>query len=178
MKETLKNYFVKYIEHYKKEYGSKPLTVYTDSLNKDIIVSEEDEEGYVEWLPELQKEKVDWIRIENIIGVDICDEFKDYLSLLSFVEIIGKFKGSYIWLNEVNATNSVEKNIKQSLSDGSYYFKDKKHFVLGGALVDDSDNYILIYNNVNNNVSIYDLEYKKEKVLSSSLKEFIKNLEV
>ena len=48
MKESFEKYFEKLNRLYKEEFGTKPSVPYSERWNKDLIVSEPDDEGYVE----------------------------------------------------------------------------------------------------------------------------------
>ena len=118
MKQAFDKYFEKLNKVYLETFGTKPLVPYSEDLNKDLIVSEPDEEGYVEWQPRLQKEEVDWNRIENEIGFKINAELKNYYSIYSFSMIDGIWNNISLYFDAINLKKSVEETIKYNFDVG------------------------------------------------------------
>lgn len=177
MREAFDSYFKKLREYAMKELGTLPSVPYSEKGNRNIIVSEPDEEGYVEWIPKLQDEEIDWKSIEKELGFVVCDELKAYYSTYLFASLDGKFEGVYLHFDPIGDGEIIYDTVKRHFSDGQYYFPNSQTFVLGMAIVDEDDNYFIFYDNRTSGVFVYENDRHNTVVLTNSIADVIDSME-
>lgn len=177
MEESFKEYFSRLNSYAEEKFGTRPTVVYTDSLNKALLVSEPDEDGEVEWEPKPMITNIDWIELERIFGFSICTELKEYYSSYSFLMLYGKFGTSFLNFFPINAVEPVEISIKRAFDDAKEVFPDSQMFLIGNATVNEDDNFFIFFDNKTNKLFCYDIENAKEILLSYSIKKTIDAME-
>ena len=177
MEESFKSYFSRLNDYAENKFGTKPTVTYTDSLNKELFVSEPDEDGEVEWEPKPQKNVIDWSKLESVFGFSICDELKEYYSSYSFLMLYGKFGTSFLNFFPVNAVEPVDISVKRAFDDAKEVFPDSQIFLIGNATVNEDDNFFIYFDNKTGKLFCYDVENDKEILLSYSIRKTIDAME-
>lgn len=177
MKESFEKYFEKLNRLYKEEFGTKPSVPYSERWNKDLIVSEPDDEGYVEWEPKLQAEAVDWDSIEDGLGFKICSELKAFYSTYSFAQLDGEYKKISLCFDVVNLRESVIETVLDAYETAQYLFSGKEVFVLGMAESNDDDGYTIYFDNKNRKLFCYEDDTHNTIEFNESLAEVIANMD-
>ncbi|MCF0260421.1 MAG: SecY-interacting protein Syd [Erysipelotrichaceae bacterium] len=169
MKEALEGFFKRLLAFSQSTFGTFPTVCFTADLNRDLMISAPDEDGEAEWRPVLQKQPVDWRKIEDRLGFRLCDELKEYYSVWSFPVVTGKFGSSTLTFYGVNAVEQVEKTVLQEYADAQYVFPDSQIFLLGHAVIQDQDDYFIYFDNTTQKVFCYESDTGKEVLLAYSL---------
>lgn len=174
MKEAFETYFEKLNNVWKDGIGCYPMISEDEKNNKDLIISEPDEDGEVEWQPQLQKNEINF---SSIINFDLCEELKGFYNTYSFFSLRGKIANVRLYFDPVNAIETVEDTIKKAFENGQYYYPNSQIFVLGVASIDEDDNYILFFDNKTGRLFCYEGDTKKEITISDSLAKTISLME-
>lgn len=177
MKKAFEQYFSKLNNYAEEKFGTKPTITYTDELNKELLVSEPNEDGEVEWQPKLQKGSIRWDEIEAEIGFSVCQELKEYYSAYLFLMLYGKFGSSYLNFYPIDDSEPVASVIERAFYDAQEVFSHSQMFLIGNASVDEDDNFFIYYDNKTGKLFCYDAETKREILLSYSITETIDAME-
>lgn len=148
------DYYDKLRDLYKKEFRTKPTTVYCEGWNHDIITSEADEDGYCKWKYCSQSEKVNLKPVERALGFALSKNIKDFFTTYTFPSFNATISTNTIENIEltffgVNYEKPTIDCILQSHKDGSYYYKNAEILLLGIANIDGDDGFSLFYDNKN-----------------------------
>jgi len=177
MEEAFKAYFSRLNEYAEEMFGTKPTVAYADSLNKDLLVSEPDEDGEVEWEPKPQKTVINWSELEIRFGFSICTELKEYYSTYSFLMLCGKFGTSLLNFFPVNAVESIDISINRAFNEAKEAFPESQMFLIGNATVNEDDNFFIYFDNNTGKLFCYDMENSRELLLSYSISKTISAME-
>ncbi len=177
MKESFEKYFEKLNRLYKEEFGTKPSVSYTEKMNKDLIVSEPDDEGYVEWEPKLQTEAIDWESIERELGFGLCEQLKEFYSTYSFADIDGRYNKMLISFDGINIVKGVEKMVRVAYEISQDDFPNSEVFAIGDAVIRDDDGYTLYFDNKDGRLFAREFDTNKTVEVSNSIAEVIANME-
>lgn len=177
MKKAFEEYFKKLISFSMQTYGAKPTVSYTDSLNKELLVSKPNGEGEVEWLPRLQISPLPWNEIEEKVGFIICKELRDFYSTFFFINLSGKYGDVNLYFRPLPSQKEVVSTILLQYSDAQAVFPHSKTFLLGSANYNNDDSYHIFYDNSDSKTYCYESDTKKEILLSYSLADVISIME-
>lgn len=177
MKEAFDIFFEKLNRVYEEEFGTKPMIPYSEKWNRDLLVSEPDDEGYVEWEPKLQAEVINWDSIEDSLGFKICEELKEFYSTYSFADLEGRYNKILISFDGVNIVKSVENLVKDAYEIGKYDFPNSEVFALGDAVIRDDDGYTLYFDNKDGRLFAREFDTNRTVEVSNSIAEVIANME-
>ena len=144
-------------------------------IDKDLICSEEDDDGYVVWkLKEI--DEFDFSEIEKEIGFKLSNELKAYFSTYMFLHLAGECDGIKFSFDALKSKEYIQKKILISKKDGDYYFENEKLFVLGSATYKNDDAYVIFYDNKTEKVFIYENDTNNKIETNKSLLDIIKNM--
>ncbi|GAP40239.1 SecY-interacting protein Syd [Flexilinea flocculi] len=177
MKNAFEEYFKKLINFSKQTYGAKPTVTFTNGLNKELLVSKSNEEGEVEWLPQLQNIALPWNEIEGKVGFMISKELREYYTTFLFLNLSGKYGGVYLYFQPLSSQEEILRTIFRQYSDAQSVFPHSKTFLIGSANYYNDDGYHIFYDNSDLKTFCYESDTKKEILLSYSLAEVISTME-
>ena len=177
MKKAFKKYFQKLKRLYEEQFSTLPTVAYSDELNKSLIISEQDEDGEVQWKPLEQTTPIEWELIEEKLGFSMCEELKAYYSAYFFLMMSGKLGNCVLNFYPIGATEPVQKAIDQNYHDAQYFFPDTQIFILGNAKVADDDNFFICYDNVKNKLFCYETDTQSQIPLPGSISQTIDEME-
>ncbi|PHU34427.1 SecY-interacting protein Syd [Pseudobutyrivibrio ruminis] len=177
MKEAFDIFFEKLNRVYEEEFGTKPMIPYSEKWNRDLLVSEPDDEGYVEWEPKLQTETIGWASIEDGLGFKICEELKAFYSTYSFAQLDGDYKKISLCFDLVNLEENVTETILEAYETAQYLFSGEEVFVLGMAELNGDDGYTIYFDNKNRKLFCYEDDTYKTIEFNESLTEVIGGME-
>ena len=154
MKEVFDKYFEKLNEVYDTEFKTKPSVPFMEDIDSKLIVSQPDEEDYVEWQPVEFKKELDWKVLEDEIGFELSNELKEYYSTYLFCDLKGYIDKMYFNFYPIYNDN-IFGYVRQHFADGQWIFENSQIFLIGDACVQDNDAYFIYYDNKNKNLFLY-----------------------
>ena len=172
--EAMEKYFAELDKYFNKFWGTAPSVPYSESLNKSLIVSSEDEEGYVEWKPARQTKPVDWAAAEAASGFEICSELKEYYSSWLFLRMNGPAGKAVLEFDPVMHEDSVSEMIMTHLQYGLTAFPHSETFLLGSAQIRGNGSYAVFYDNSSSEVFCCGTETFKKVKISDSLADAVR----
>ena len=183
MKKEFKSAFE---EYYKKSETIHKITFETlptvcvnpddKEIDKDMLCSNEDEDGYVVWkLKEI--EEFDFEEIEKETGFKLSNELKAYFSTYMFLCLAGEYDGIKFSFDALKSKEYIQKKILISKKDGDYYFENEQTFVLGSATYENNDAYVIFYDNKTEKVFVYEDDTNNKIETDKSLLEIINNMQ-
>jgi hypothetical protein len=177
MKEAFQEYFKKLKEYADKEHGTLPIVPNFEEWDKSMLVGEEDEEGYIQWLPKEIDIDIDWESLEQSFGFSIKEELKEFYTSYLFIDLRGKIDEMHIDFEEIINVDIIPQLIEVAYKDGGYYVPDQQMFMLGGATLGGADDLVILYRNTDGKVICYDPDFEKQVELDRSLTEIIREME-
>ena len=177
MKEAFDIFFEKLNRVYEEEFGTKPMIPYSEKWNRDLLVSEPDDEGYVEWEPKLQTDDIDWASIERELGFSLCEELKEFYSTYSFADLDGRYNKMFINFDGVNIKKGVEVMVRDAYEIGKDDFPNSEVFAIVDAQIRDDDGYTLYFDNKDGRLFAREFDTNKTVEVSNSITEVIANME-
>ena len=171
--EAMEKYFAELDKYFNKFWGTAPSLPYSESLNKSLIISAEDEEGYVEWKPARQTKAVDWTAAEAAAGFEICSELKEYYSSWLFLRMNGPAGKAVLEFDPVMSEDSVPEMIMTHLQYGQTAFPESEIFLLGSAEIKSDRSYAIFYDNNSSGMFCYESGTSRKVKISDSLAEVI-----
>lgn len=169
IKAAFNNFFSKLDSLYSSTFGTNPTVPYTEDLEKSLLIGVPDEDGEIQWSPQEQTAKLDWINCETQLGFPLCQELKDYYNTFLFLAISGMFGSCELHFYRIDGSEPIEKVILKNYYDAQYTFPGTEIFLLGNAVVNDDDSYFLYYDNTTGKLFCYESETKNEVLLSYSI---------
>jgi hypothetical protein len=177
MKEAFNIYFNKLNVYADEMLGTKPLVSYSEELNKQLIVSEPDEDGEVEWQPQLQTEPFDFDAIEASLGYRLSAEIKEFYGTYFFFSLRGLIDGIRLYFYPVSSKEVVERVLLGAHRDGQYYYPKSEILLIGNAIIEEDDSYLIFYDNSQQKIFFYEDDTKQKVESSRSLFEILENME-
>lgn len=163
MKELFENYYKRLTKYYQEKFNSKPTICYLKEYDKKLVISEEDEDGYVEWQPVYLTQKVDFTKLEQKIGFEICKDLKDFYSTCLLGELSGKLDKQELMFSCITNRKKIISSVEQYYKDGQWLFPDSQIFLIGDAVVDGNDNWFICFDNLKKALFIYNNEEEQQK---------------
>lgn len=176
MKKAFAIYFEKLNKVNYKEFKTYPTVAYTDMLNKDLLIGEPDEDGYIQWQAKIQTQQVDFKSIEMKLGFKLCNEIKDYYSSYLFLLMRGDIRNRDLRFFPIDSEENVENLMLSAHKNGEKYFPGCQMFMIGIANIDGDDSYMLFYNNETEKLFCYADETKLIKRFRNSLTKVIETI--
>jgi hypothetical protein len=177
MREAFEKYFEKLNCLYNEIFSSKPIISYIETINKEMIVSEIDDEGYVEWKPILQEETINQEEIESVIGFKLCKQLLEYYSSYLFASISGTYEGVKLEFAEVGLTNNIINTIKVAYLFGQSMYPNSEVLALGMAERDGDDGYTLYFDNKKELLFCHEIDTNNTIIISDSIEKVIGAME-
>lgn len=166
---AFKLYFGKLNAYFMRECGSLPVTVYTETNNPALYVSEKDEEGWAEWQPIRQSETINFDEIEKNLGFLLRDELKSFYSTYLFLDMEGEIGNAILSFRHIDKTGDVPKMVESHYEKAQTPFPDSQIFSIGSAIIDDEDTYGIYYDNETGKTFCHDYEMDEVFSLYGSL---------
>ena len=177
MKNAFDVYFEKQKSYSYKTYGKRPAVPYTDNLNKDLLLSAPDEDDYVEWEPQEQKEPLNFDAVEKKLAFKINDELRSYYSTYFFLGMDGKLGNKNLYFDPINKSEEIQALILLQYDDAQAVFPNTQIFLIGMASIDRDDNYFIYYDNASSELFCYESDTNKKVLFSRSLVQVIGEME-
>lgn len=177
IKKAMESFFTKQRLMSQKRLGTNPSIPYTESLNKNLLISKPDNDGEVEWEPSLQPTFTNWNEIEDIIGFNLCDELKAYYSSYFFLDLSGKFGSAFLYFQPISSEKSLKRTIVQQYKDGQYVFPDSQVFLIGNGVINNDDGYFIFYDNSSSKTFCHETDSNQQVLLAYSLAKVINSME-
>jgi len=175
---AFEEYYKKLIKVYEETFDSQPTVCYSEddsSIDKDMILSKPNEEGESIW--KIKKvENYDCSKLEENLGFKLCDDLKGFYTSYLFLRLAGEYNDITFSFDNLQSSESIEKRVLIARKDGEYYFENSKIFCLGVAEYSDNDSYVILYDNDDGRLFIYDAEMKNSINLDISLKELLSKM--
>lgn len=176
IKESIKEYYVRLDEVYKK-YGMQLKVPFNPKVLSDIYVGSEDDEGYIVWRIIERTECINSEKLSGEIGFQIHSSLIEFINSYFFLEMSGSYR-EY----EVSFDSIVPNTILSSfISRRCIPLKTNEEKIvliqIGVINEEDNDNLLMCLVNSTGQIVCYDYDKKTIQVISESLNELISNLE-
>lgn len=164
MKELLEKYYLKLSKLHKEKFNSAPTVPFFEKADKDMIISEPDEDDYVEW-------KMMPVEDIDVSEFGLTDELKELYTTYRYFHLVGRLDGYDLYFEPIYG--DVKKIISIIKSKGEYY--KEGYFFLGTADKDGNDDLIMLYKD--GEILMYDTDLETSKKLNYTLSEVIDKME-
>jgi hypothetical protein len=175
MKEAIEIYYENKKKAYK-EYGLELPTIPAmddwesiDNPDSDMFVGVPDEDFEIQWV--IKESRIDK---ESLKDFKFKDELLEYFTSYRFMSLEGEYEKIDYYFTAL--CGDVKLKIECMVADGQYY-KGDNYIMLGGASTRGSDDYVILYNIVDESLMIYDIDKEKEEAINHSLTEIIKKMD-
>lgn len=189
IKAAMEECFRKQREFWKKTFNSFPKAPFADlHNNKELYIENKiDEYDYAEWQPKEQDSEIDEKRIEEVLGIRLRDELKEFYSAYSFLDLIGKMNNDIVIdfyaipfgfdINDYIIGKHIESNEIRQFGE---VFDKYDLFELGCASMKEMDGYAVCFDNNSGKIfliyaveqRIYDLNMTLYEMLNSFVEVF------
>ncbi len=178
MKEAFETFFEEMCRNcipgvpYKEGFVSKELLL-LDTLNKN---------GYAEWRPRLQEDKISFEKIEEELGFKIHPQIKEFLNTYWFRTLEAKMevcekKISFTLMQLIPGTRFDELIRTRFNYSGAHYLKDHNYFLIGTyCRVDNVDSYLVQVNNETGEVTAVHVGARRSIKLANSIEDLLMNM--
>jgi len=171
-------YFSKLKEFSLAEFGSKPTVSYDEGINKELIIGEPDNEGYIAWLPKKISTTFDFIPIEERYDLYLSEEIKDYYTTYLFLRLSGSFEGMELDFEPISEFSELSIIIERQIIDARYYFPNKQYILIGSGSDGDDDSFNIFYDNKDPKLVCVSTETERIKLINQPLSSVIQMMEV
>ena len=161
MRQSFDNYYKKLNVLYKKEYGTRPTVTFDSKLKKEVIISKENSDGEVEWKMYPVSGFSKGIVSEQL-GFKISDDVYEYYSTYYYAHLTGRIDDTILYFIPNGFRDNLISFIKQQYVEASYYFPEKRYFLLGTANKNSNDDMLIFFDNDNNRIFLHDIEVKTD----------------
>jgi hypothetical protein len=176
MKSAMEIYFTKLHQFTMATYGANPSVPYSDTLDRTMLLSVPDEEGYVEWIYKLQTGEPNWAMLENKLGFTLNGELRAYYSTYLFLEMSGKLGSISLHLEPLKSEDGISELILRQFLDAQHVFPGREFFLIGNAAISDDDGFFVHYDNRNASVLCHEQDTEQIIPIASSLTELISEM--
>lgn len=139
MQEAFEIYFSKLKEYCQIEFNTYPKVSFDEGINKELIIGEPDNEGYIAWLPRKINKPFDFIPVERGYNFSLNEEIKEYFASYLFLSLAGFFEDLELDFEPVSEFSEIEVTIRRQIENGRYYFPDKDYLLIGSGGDGDDD---------------------------------------
>lgn len=168
MEDAFEIYFNKLLDNYLTYNNSNPKAQYSEKLKNDLMLSQPDENGEVEWLPARIDEELDLYDVEEDLGFSLFGDLPDYYTKFLFLNLSGYVnKRTYLRFNPLSSKDILPQLIKAQFEAGQEVFPNTQIFLLGMATVGGDGNYGIYFDNRKNVIFLYNPENKKKVKLGN-----------
>lgn len=180
MKAAFDIFFIKMNESWKREWNTYPRITFSEKKEKcGLFISDMDEEGYAEWQPKLQTEKVDFDKIEETLGFEIHNDIKKYLSTYWFFPLDSACEGvEQLQLREILPNCDMKKEILDRFKKERFHYKEEgEYFLIGDfCCIEGDDSYSLQVNNTTGEVMAVQALDEEEIKIANSIEDLLLNM--
>lgn len=180
MKAAFDIFFNKMNESWKREWNTYPRITFSEKKDKcGLFISNEVKDGYAEWQPKLQTEKVDFDKIEEILGFEIHTDIKKYVSTYCFFRLNSSLENDiHFQLKDILPNCDMEKEILDRFKKERFHYKeDGEYFLLGECCcIEGDDSYSLQVNNTTGEVMAVQALDEEEIKIANSIEDLLLNM--
>lgn len=181
MKEAFETFFEEMDRNSLAKRGKLPSIPYMEGfVSKELLLIDTiDEEGYVVWRPQVQKEKYSFENIEKELGFEINQQIKSYLNTYWFHTLDARMQVAdhqiYFSLHGVIPDMNLSENLRYRFNaSGTHYLKDHHYYLIGTyCKVDKLDSYLVHINNETSEVTAVEVGDHISIKLADSLEELL-----
>ena len=168
IKEAMKSFFERQKDLYMGTFGTLPTVPYSRSADSSLYVGEPDEDEEIQWIYSEAK------RIE-IDG--LSTELTDFYSSYYYWELRGHQNNtSYYFPHVINMDEAV-RTAEFALERGKELFPEENNAVIAYCKISENDGLILVYNQDDSSLFIYDCEVCDRFLCDNTLTETISLME-
>ena len=149
MKNILEHFFNRQRDYWQSEDGTYPQLPYNNAMNECMIVQNSlDDDGYIQWKPVLQEERVDYSELETRLNIKINPKIKQYFTSYWFLSLIGKLGETTLDFLCVPYGVNILNLVEEHYNLGKRNFPDENAcFEFGFADIDGDDSYLIYVDN-------------------------------
>lgn len=167
VEDAFEIYFEKLQKLTESSNNGLPKVQYSDDICKNLIKSEIDDSGYVEWMPQ-RREEIDISYLEDDLEFSLNGNLVDYYTKYIFCLLNGKVGRKKLSFYPVNcSSDALADFIMNQFNSAQSYFPYSQMFLIGKATVGTDDGYYIFYNNEIDKLFIYNPITKKKSNLDS-----------
>lgn len=178
MKAAMSYYFDKLNTYYMEKRGTRPAVPYRKNLDTRLLLSEPSKSGYVEWQALLQAYDIDFNAIEQQLGFELQNEFREFYKSYLFLRMSGRIGKAELFFDPIVNECLVAELVLRQYRDAQHLFPNTQIFLIGTAIVDDDDRYSLYYDNADGETFCYEPEDRIRLSLCTTLSRIIGTMEV
>lgn len=178
MQDAFEIYFSKLKEYSIKEFNSNPTVCFDESINKELISGEPDEEGYISWFPKKINTTFDFFPKEKKHNIYLHQEIKEYFTTYLFLRLSGLFEGMELDFEPISDFLELAVIIERQIVDAKYYFPDEQYLLIGSGSDGSDDSYNIFYDNKAPKLVCVSTETDKIKHINKPLSFVIRMMEV
>ena len=156
MDEAFEIHFSKVADNYLTYNNSNPKILYSEKLNKELMLTEPDENGEVEWQPVPVEDEIDLGDIEDELCFSLHGDLPDYYTKFLFLKLDGYVdEKTYLRFSPIQSMDNIYQVIASQFEAAQEVFPNSEMFLLGRATVNGDDNYGIYYNNERDVLFLY-----------------------
>lgn len=168
IKEAMKAFFEKQKDLYMETFGTLPTVPYNRNADPSLYVGEPDEDEEIQWVYSEAK------RIE-VSG--LSTELTDFYSSYYYWELRGRLDNtSYYFPHVINMDEAV-RTAEFALERGKEFFPEENNAVIAYCKISGNDGLVLVYNQDDSSLFIYDCEADNRSLCNNTLTETISLME-
>lgn len=175
IKDAMKMYFEKLEKRYLTDLKSLPTISYDEKYNPCLFIGEVDEDDEIQWKAKEQEYVINFTEVENSLGIELHNDLKEYFNSYWFYSMRGIYENIPISLNPITPDGRIEDVFLIHKQRVEKYNGDIKEFILGIA---EDDNSAVVFNNTKATVDLINYMENKRRILSNSIENLIRNLEI
>jgi hypothetical protein len=169
IKQAMEDYFHRQADAYLMAYGQLPSIPYQHGTQTLIYKDRCDDDDYIQWTP---------VHAKDIHMKQLCPTLTQFYSSYYYGEITGHIGDiSYEFPGIYNYPSAIHQ-IEWGIMHGRELLPDENNVTIAVCRNNKNDELILMYNQDNNRLFIWDSEYNDKTFLPYSLEEFIRHLEI
>lgn len=173
VKIALSKYFEQMIKEYNKTKQKLPMAPKKKLKYSEIYIGESDEEGWCKWKP-VEKNKINnFDQIEDILGININKDVKDYFNSYWFLRLDGEFKKKSINLEAVIPGEELDKFFKKLVGYKKAHNNEMKYIPIG---MEEERGYLLVVENSTGKIKLENHDKGTFRTICANLEELITNL--
>lgn len=178
MQDAFDIYFSNLREFSQKVFGSDPTVSYDDGINKELIIGEPDDEGYIAWSPKKINTTFDFIPIEEKYDLFLNEEIKSYYTTYLFLRLSGYFEDMELHFEPISKVSELAGTIERQITDARYYFPNRQYLLIGSGSDGADDSFNIFYDNEDPKLMCVSTETQRIKLINQPLSFVIQMMEV
>lgn len=175
IKTAMSKYFTRLLEAWKKTDNTLPMTVRLDEAEPFIFVGQENEDGWIQWMPTEKETKYDLAPVEEKLEVKLHSSIKEYYNSYWFCNLGGSYGDHRISLDPVIPGVYIEDFIEKLQGYKQVHNGKLDKIPIG---LEAGQDLLIVVDNQSGQLLIEDHDRGTYEVLASSLEELISNLSV